>query len=117
MSTATLLPADHPLRRAWEAYKASDDYPNTRRWALVDAHVDGSLWAAFAAGFDAALTAWNTRPSVVPEGFKESVAFLLDRLDEFESAIEGEEDGRQFHGHVVPAKARLRSLLSASGEG
>lgn len=38
--------------------------------------------------------------------------FLLDRLDEFDP---GEEDAeRDFHGHVAPAIARLRSALSST---
>lgn len=52
MSNAmTALPKDHPLIRAWEAYKATDEYANTRKWAAHDEHVDGSLWASFMAGF------------------------------------------------------------------
>lgn len=48
------VPKDAPVRIAWEAYKASDDYANTKKWAVVLAHTDGSLWAAFYAGFVAA---------------------------------------------------------------
>lgn len=48
---ATPVPAGSPLMQAWEAYKATDDYKNTRKWALQEEHVDGSLWAAFACGF------------------------------------------------------------------
>lgn len=42
---------DSPLMKAWEAYKLTDDYANTRKWAKHDEHVDGSLWAAFMQGF------------------------------------------------------------------
>ena len=52
--------AAHPdsrVRHYWHDYKASDSYRNTRRWALVGAtHVDGSLWAAFNAGWEMAQT-------------------------------------------------------------
>lgn len=44
----------HPMRDAWELYRATDAYANTRNWALKEAHVDGSLWAAFIAGYAAA---------------------------------------------------------------
>lgn len=47
------VPQGHPMMRAWEKYKTEEQYTNTRQWALVPAHVDGSLWAAFAAGFQA----------------------------------------------------------------
>ena len=54
MSTQVELPKGHPMRDAWDAYMASAGYANTRRWALTEAHVDGSLWAAFIAGYAAA---------------------------------------------------------------
>ncbi len=50
------LPPDSPLRVAFDKYKATSEYANTRRWALHERHVDGSLWAAFMAGFRAAPT-------------------------------------------------------------
>lgn len=54
MSNAmTAVPPDSPLMQAWLTYQKSADYENTRRWALVKDHVDGSLWAAFVAGFNA----------------------------------------------------------------
>jgi len=52
----TPVPKDHPLMIAWDAYKATEDYANTRTWAGIPAHVDGSLWAAFEQGFRAALS-------------------------------------------------------------
>lgn len=54
MEAMSPVPANDPLMIAWEAYKASPEYANTRRWALQEAHVDGSLWAAFVAGFSLA---------------------------------------------------------------
>lgn len=38
---------------AWEAYKATEGYANTKRWATKPEHTEGSLWAAFEAGFNA----------------------------------------------------------------
>lgn len=40
---------------AWEAYKATEEYANTKQWAAYPEHVDGSLWAAFDRGYAAAL--------------------------------------------------------------
>lgn len=51
------LPKDDPRIVAFEAYKRTDAYQNTRRWAQHPDHVDGSLWAAFLAGWEA------TRPA------------------------------------------------------
>lgn len=50
----TPVPADHPLMIAWENYKQTEDYANTKKWAAYAEHVDGSLWAAFARGYHAA---------------------------------------------------------------
>jgi hypothetical protein len=35
----------------WTAYKGSEEYENTRKWALDPTAVDGSLWAAFERGY------------------------------------------------------------------
>jgi hypothetical protein len=51
MPTESPMPKDHPLMKAWEEYKQTDDYANTRKWALHAEHVDGSLWAAFSQGW------------------------------------------------------------------
>lgn len=51
MSTQAPVPKDHPLMIAWEAYKSSDDYRNTKRWAAHPEHIEGCLWAAFVSGF------------------------------------------------------------------
>jgi len=48
---------DDPRMVAWKVYEATEEYAKTRRWALFNEHVDGSLWAAFIAGFDAARAA------------------------------------------------------------
>ena len=44
---------DEPLMIAWNAYKATEEYANSRQWAEYKAHLDGSLWAAFCAGYAA----------------------------------------------------------------
>jgi len=45
------VPKDAPVMKAWEAYKTSEEYANSRKWAQTEEHVDGSMWAAFFAGF------------------------------------------------------------------
>lgn len=54
MTVQAACPSDHPLMIAWSAYRATPDFANTKRWAAHPEHVDGSLWAAFVAGFNAA---------------------------------------------------------------
>jgi hypothetical protein len=65
------VPEDHPLMIAWNAYKATDDFANTRKWAAQDQHLDGSLWAAFEQGYRAALAA---HPAPAAEAEVEAVA-------------------------------------------
>jgi hypothetical protein len=55
MGAMAPVPQDHPLMKAWEHYKATEDGSNTRHWACQgEKFVDGALWAAFDAGFRAA---------------------------------------------------------------
>lgn len=58
------LPKDHPLIVAFEAYKQTDEYQNTKLWAKEPKHVDGSLWAAFMNGYNAKKTANLIRSNV-----------------------------------------------------
>jgi hypothetical protein len=48
------LSSDDPRMIAWEKYKLTEEYANTRGWAQYAQHVDGSLWAAFLVGYEAA---------------------------------------------------------------
>ena len=90
MTSEAMTPVaqDDPLMIAWKAYQETDDYKNSKYWALRlapflhapsespaarhveceimsldqrERHVQGSLWAAFMAGFRA-------RPSSQPDG-------------------------------------------------
>ena len=49
----SMTPADPtgPLMQAWTRYKETADYLNTLSWATRPEHTEGSLWAAFEAGF------------------------------------------------------------------
>lgn len=48
------LTKDHPIVVAFDKYKESESYANTKKWAKHEDHVDGSLWAAFERGYCAA---------------------------------------------------------------
>lgn len=68
MSTMTPVSPDDPLMIAWTAYKSTEDFSNSLKWAMAYeysagrpiaesqrvAHAEGSLWAAFMQGFKAA---------------------------------------------------------------
>ncbi len=52
---------------AWEAYKSTDDYAITKRWAGHDDQAtDGSLWASFERGWLAAGGLPQFAPVVAP---------------------------------------------------
>lgn len=61
MSVSSPVPKDAPVMIAWEEWKKSDDFANSRKWAAQEAHVEGSLWNAFQTGFGAALGAERKR--------------------------------------------------------
>lgn len=45
-------PEDSPLMLAWKEYRASEDFRNTLRWyGKPEQLPEGTLWAAFMAGF------------------------------------------------------------------
>ena len=47
------VPKDHPLMIAWTAYRETLEFANTEKWAHIEAHLLGSLWAVFSKGFEA----------------------------------------------------------------
>lgn len=56
MPDMVALGGDDPRMVAWEAYKATPEYANTRKWARTE-HAEGSLWAAFLEGWARAVSA------------------------------------------------------------
>lgn len=54
MPTEYALPKDHPLMKAWDAYRATDGYRNSFKWCADLEHRQGSMWAAFMSGWCAA---------------------------------------------------------------
>lgn len=130
--TMAPVPADHPLMIAWEKYRASSAYQNTRKWALQEAHVDGSLWASFDMGFLAASIVPHPvapgGPGVNPEGERLYQAACERSASEFpeEHNPEALEDAIRFierwmpdslpandQGQVPFGRALLEMALSA----
>lgn len=48
------VPADRPLMKAWEKYRASDGFRTSFKNAAYLEYRTGTLWAAFMEGFKAA---------------------------------------------------------------
>ena len=51
MPTSQALSNDDPRMIAWNKYKETEEYSNTKGWAGYAQHVEGSLWAAFLVGW------------------------------------------------------------------
>lgn len=51
----TVINPQHPIMKAWLAYKQTEGYKNTFKWAAIEEHRDGSLWAAFLEGYQSAV--------------------------------------------------------------
>ena len=43
-----------PLWLTWQKYRQTEQYANAAKWATHAEHTEGSMWAAFTAGFKAA---------------------------------------------------------------
>ena len=99
MGTESPLPKDHPAIVAWDDYQQTEDYSNGFRWAAHEEHRQGSMWAAFHAGFatlerdNAALR--QRLADVMP--LAELGALCLDRTEHFENAR-------------APSKKQVRNL-------
>lgn len=106
-SMSVTVPKDHPLMVAWTAYKDTEDYANTRRWAAHDAHVDGSLWAAFERGW---LAAGGRKPFEAPPApHAEAVRVLEELRSEFRAWLDAEIDMRA----ELEVKATLQTALAS----
>lgn len=56
----------HPLMQEWTKYIATPEFANTKYWAQFHSHIQGSLWGAFCAGF-------NARESMVEHEIQEAI--------------------------------------------
>jgi hypothetical protein len=108
LDAASPVPADHPLMKAWESYKLTNEYTNSKGWALQIApmvqaaapdaehqrrfeimpfeqrerHVEGSLWVAFMAGFEAASRSPLDILAANKEWTEEEIKAFQDKWDE-----------------------------------
>lgn len=92
---------DAPLMIAWEAYKATEDYANTKRWATKPEHTEGSLWAAFMAGFNA------PKPAGVEDAMEREInAIIIGLINDAHSLPLG-------HSHAAMQTKAREAIFSA----
>ena len=53
MPVETQVPNDHPIMPPWKKYQKTDEFANTLKWCGKDPR--GTIWAAFMAGWNAAI--------------------------------------------------------------
>lgn len=55
MCTEEKLPDNDPRIIAWKNFKSTHKYKDARYWVVSgESHIEGSLWAVFLAGYEAA---------------------------------------------------------------
>jgi hypothetical protein len=94
VSTMTPVDPASRLMREWEKYQATDDFANTKRWATHEEHTQGSLWAAFMAGFHAAGVTIDELTAVTPMPTPRTpVAMSADELEAIRARAEAATPG------------------------
>lgn len=85
MSVSVALPKNHPVLLAYKAYRETEEYANTRKWAQNETHVDGSLWAAFEAGYRASTTECQREKTGLREAVSAKVEAFIQRYADCET--------------------------------
>jgi hypothetical protein len=107
MGEMSAVPKGHPLIVAWDAWKQTDGFAATRKWAHVEEHLEGSLWAAFMEGW---LAAERAAPS--DAALSQDVIAVVRKALEFYAQETVTEFGpvQQSHTHVVERPDGSRTL-------
>ncbi len=109
------VPKDAPVMTAWNNYKSCDDYQNTRKWALHEEHVDGSLWASFYAGYFACAVDTTSAPhsaSQPVEGLVAKAAAVIRRNEQYLRSMKPHPNTGYFKRSAEETIAVLRGLLA-----
>jgi hypothetical protein len=105
MSAARPCSPDEPVMIAWNAYRVTEDYANTKRWATDPRHCDGSLWAAFDRGFNTATTL---------SGTVDLVALLTDTAEGMNELANGLEEDGGYTATVAEIRAQVAMIVAAT---
>lgn len=87
----TAVHKDAPVMKAWEIYKASEDYANTKRWTVDPNHADGSLWSAFYQGYFACachVAEWDCADNNIPEMAQSEIDKLRAENERLREALD-----------------------------
>lgn len=98
MGNSTPLPSDDARMVAWREYTATDEYRNTKRWAVEPPHTEGSLWAAFLAGWNGAESRTPNAPNALT-----ALAEACERVTAYanaECSCQPCEDARLLRAHA-----------------
>ena len=96
---------------AWNKYKETDGFKNTKKWAANEKHVDGSLWAAFLTGFNGGKSAPQETPEV--EGDVGDVQDPVDKAIVTLETLEGMfRDGSDINFHSPSLADDLKEAAS-----
>jgi len=109
MASETLLPCPFC---GGKAIHAGDHRASKVMCSNDDCEAETGPWYANddAQADSKAAAMWNRRAAVAE--LVEAGKFLLDRLVDHEVRMTSDEGAREWNGHVTPAMARFRSLLS-----
>lgn len=84
-----------PLMVAWEQFKQSESFANSRKWASHDEHLDGSMWNCFMVGFNTGTEIERQRAVGIVNLAREGEGHLDTDLRSIRSAIQGGETAEQ----------------------
>jgi hypothetical protein len=113
MSAMAALPDNHPIMQAWRTYSASEEYANTKKWCTRPEHVDGSLWAAFLAGYTNSTVTHDAEWAAVVAALRGALELTEGELFQAGKFIEAmRSDGYLLRDY--PRAAEERAALTAS---
>lgn len=108
------VPKDAPVMTAWNNYKSCDDYQNTRKWALHEEHVDGSLWASFYAGYFACAVDTTSAPHSASQ--PDTVAVPIHQLEHWAEYWNGNANEKSMTDALEHILDEISAVLQAAKE-
>lgn len=113
MSMMTPLDKNDPRLVAWNVYTATEEFGNSKKWALLEEHIEGSFWAVFLEGWTRGAAVDQAAPGRVPSRHEhERGAPLTPDCDNWcrakQAAPEGEEKAER--GRALAGAETVHSI-------